>query len=76
MNRIHYEPLSVYAPYLCQPQTVRRPIVPSSVRISRKLTKRLGKNPAEKPISAAITMITEAEEWARRALAAQGYGNG
>ena len=74
MNRLHHEPSAASAPYYCWQYTVRRQTALAGIHLTRKLTKQVGKQQVEKPIAATITMIIEAEEWARRALAAQGFG--
>ena len=73
MNRVYHVSLGASAPYHCQQPTVRRP--PIGMRLRSKLKKRAVKQRRESPIAVTITMIVEAEEWARRALAAQGFGN-
>ena len=76
MNRVHHESPSASVPYHYRPRTVRCLIAPTGVRLSRKLKKPVETQRAEKTIGVNITMIIEAEEWARRALAAQGFGDG
>ena len=74
MNSVYYGLSIDSASYDFQQQTVWCPTGPNGVHLSRKLTKRAVKQRAEKPIAASIAMIIEAEEWARRALAARGFG--
>ena len=75
MNRVHHESLGASGPYHCRQRTAWFPVIPTGMRLSRRLTNLTGNQRAEKTIGATMTMIIEAEEWARRALAVQGFGD-